>query len=130
MKKRITTGAGGDSGGSKGLYVKFIDLSQPKATSQQVAEYVQDIHFRGFTDGTDNTWKIVDERSSSDQEFTRSALDMYDAKAKYRVLSVVVCDSRSALQITVHDYLCEQYSSSQDPFVQLEYSITRSLASH
>lgn len=114
-----------DPDGTKGLYVKSIDLPEPKSTPQQVAEYIQDVHFRGFADATDNPWKVVDRRFSNGCGLTRSALDLYDAKANYRVLSLVVCNRQSALQITVHDYWCERYSATRGAFAQLESSITR-----
>ena len=113
-----------ESDGSKGLYVKAIELSEPEATPKKAAEYVQRVHLNGFTESTDCTWEVVDNRFSQDQEFARSALDLYDAKANYRVLSLVVCNCQSILQLTVHDYACEHYSTSRDAFAQLESSIT------
>jgi len=114
-----------DSDGSKGLYVKAIELSEPKAASKQVAEYIQDVHLRGFTEATKNTWKVVDHRASSKDNLTRSVLDLYDAKANYRVLSLVICNTQSALQVTVHDYWCEHYSASRFSFAQVESSMSR-----
>lgn len=113
-----------ESGGTKGLYVKAIELSQPEATPQQAAEYVQRVHLQGFTEATSCVWEVVNKRFSQEGGFARSALDLYDAKANYRVLSLVVCNCQSALQVTVHDYSCEQYSTSQDDFAQLESSMT------
>jgi hypothetical protein len=110
--------------GTKGLYVKAIELSQPEATPQQAAKYVQCVHVQGFTEATSCAWEVVNNRFSQDLGFARSALDLYDAKANYRVLSLVVCNCQSALQITVHDYSCKHYSDSQDDFAQLESSIT------
>ncbi|MGN6235715.1 hypothetical protein [Dyella sp.] len=109
--------------GYKGLYVKSIELSEPEMTPKQAAEYVQRVHLQSFTEATDCSWEIVNNRLSQERGFARSALDLYDAKANYRVLSLVVCNCQSALQVTVHDYLCQHYSTSQDAFAQLESSI-------
>jgi hypothetical protein len=110
--------------GTRGLYVKAIELSQPEATPRQAAEYVQRVHVQGFTEATSCAWEVVNNRFSQEHGFARSALDLYDAKANYRVLSLIVCNCQSALQVTVHDYSCEHYSTSQDDFAQLESSIT------
>lgn len=112
-----------EPGGSKGLYVKVIELSEPHATPQEAAEYVQRVHLQSFTEATTCAWKVVNTKLSQEHEFARAVLDLYDAKANYRVLSLVVCNCQSALQITVHDYSCEHYSTSQDAFAQLESSI-------
>ena len=56
----------------------------------------------------------------------RSALDLLDRTASYRVLSFVVCDTRDAIQVTIHDYMCEDYAATQDRFADVEKSILRS----
>lgn len=111
--------------GSKGLYVKAIELAEAKTRPEELAEYVQNAHLRGFTDGGESNWKIVNQTSSNEHLIARSLLDLYDEQSTYRVLSLVVCDCKSAVQITVHDYLCESYSETQIAFAQLESSIRR-----
>jgi len=113
------------SDGSKGLYVKAIELSEAKTTPEEFAEYIQNAHLRGFIYGGESNWEIVNQTSSNEHLITRSLLDLYDEQASYRVLSLVVCDCKSAVQIAVHDYLCESYCETQEAFAQLESSITR-----
>jgi hypothetical protein len=113
-----------DPDGSKGLYVKVVELPEPEQTPLRLAEYVQNVHLHAFCELADTDWEIVDSRCSEGHGFARSALDLYDAKASYRILSLVVCNCRSALQITVHDYWCEHSADSRDAFAQLESSIT------
>ena len=104
--------------------MKAIELSEPHATPQQAAEYVQHVHLQSFIEATTCAWKVVDTKFSQVHEFAKSVLDLYDAKANNRVLSLVVCNCQSVLQITVHDYSCEYDSASQDAFAELESSIT------
>ena len=109
-------------GGTQGLYVKAIALSTPKPTSQELASHIQDIHFRNFAEADDAAWEVAD-RSDSDGAFCRSRLDLYDPAASYRVLSLVVCDTRQAIQLSVHDYLCVDYAAAREAFRELENSI-------
>ncbi|MEO6277948.1 hypothetical protein [Roseateles sp.] len=111
--------------GSKGLYVKDIQVQEPYETSLQLSQYIQEVHERGFTETTTNDWEIVDARSKSDFHLTRSALDLIDTKANYRVLSLVVCDHRTAIQLTFHDYWCSDYEATRSAFNEIENSIAQ-----
>lgn len=111
--------------GTRGLYVKAIELSEPKESASQLASYLQDLHLNSFTEGTDKSWVVVDRRVSIEGEFARSALDIYDAAANYRVLSLVLATSTTAVQVSVHDYWCENYDVARDDFASLEASIVR-----
>jgi hypothetical protein len=114
-----------DEEGTTGLYVKAIELAEPKASSSHLANYIQDVHLRGFTDGATDTWQVVDKRLSINGELARSALDLYDESANYRVLSLVVATADTAVQVTVHDYWCENYCATQARFSNLEASIVQ-----
>jgi hypothetical protein len=111
--------------GSKGLYVKAIELSEPKQSAQELADYIQDVHFRNFAD-LESDWAVTDRRSIEEQTFCRSRLDLYDQNASCRVLSLVLCNTSTAIQVSVHDYLCEDYGLMQDAFAALEASIVSS----
>lgn len=113
--------------GTKGLYVKAIDLPEPKATAENLADYVQEVHFRGFCESTTNSWEVVDRRSSTEGELVRYTLDIYDETANYRVLSLVVSTADTAIQVSVHDYWCEDYAATRDDFATLEASIAKGL---
>ena len=114
-----------DPEGSKGLYVKDIQLQEPYETSLQLSRYIQEVHERSFTEATTNDWEIVDARNESDGHLTRSALDLLDTRANYRVLSLVVCDHRTAIQLTFHDYWCEDYKATRSVFSEVENSIAQ-----
>jgi hypothetical protein len=86
------------------------------------ADYLQGVHFRNFAD-LESDWAVTDRRSIEDQMFCRSRLDLYDQKASYRVLSLVLRNASTAIQVSVHDYLCEDYGLTQDAFGELEASI-------
>jgi hypothetical protein len=108
--------------GTQGLYVKAIEFSTPRPTPQELASHIQDIHFRNFAEAKDSAWEVAD-RSDSDGVFCRSRLDLYDHEASYRVLSLVLCDTRQAIQLSVHDYLCEDYAAAREAFRELENSV-------
>lgn len=111
--------------GTSGMYVKSIALSEPKPTPAHLARYVQDIHFSGFTEGTTNSWEVVEQRMSTEGGLARSALDILDSSANYRVLSLVLATSTEAVQISIHDYWCEDYAASQHAYSSLEASLVR-----
>ena len=109
---------------TKGLYVKSIELNEPQNSSLQLAQYIQQVHESSFREtNLDAAWEVVDRRNRVDGALTHSALDLYDAKANYRVLSLVVCDRASALQLTFHDYWCENYPSAREMFAEIERSM-------
>jgi len=114
-----------EPGGEKGLYVKSILLAQPKASAQAVAEYIQGVQLRSYADTKDSQWKVLSDSSEEQEDLARSSLDLCDHTANYRVLSIVVCDRREAIQITVHDYWCTEYAAARNAFSALAASITK-----
>ncbi len=74
--------------GTVGLYVKAIELREAKPSASHLVEHIQEVHLRGFTEGSENSWEAVDERISVEGEFARSVLDLYDDTANYRVISM------------------------------------------
>ena len=110
---------------TNGMYVKCIELQEPKGTARAFAEYIQNTHEASFRSLRDADWQVVNKRDTEDRLLHRSALDMLDRKASYRVLSLVACDVRGAIQLTLHDYLCENYESVKDCFAKIESSIAR-----
>lgn len=109
--------------GTVGIYLKLIALSEPKPSATLHAKYIQEVHLGVFTKGATNTWEIVDQRQSTDGYLARSALDLYDEAANYRVISLVAATTDMALQTTVHDYWCENYHASRHQFSDIEASI-------
>ena len=109
--------------GEKGLYVKCIELPHPKASPHAVAEYVQGMHFKGFTESSGSKWEVAGRTSEEHEGLVRSVLDLYDAQASYRVLSLVVCGRQQAIHITVHDYWCTDYAATCSTFGPLVASV-------
>jgi hypothetical protein len=114
--------------GTQGMYIKSIELKAPKDSAHDLADYIQGIHQRSFEDPNASQWRIADRRGVLDGMLYRSALDMYDQASAYRVLSLVVSDAQQAIQVTVHDYLCEDYTAAKDSYVEIEESILRMAA--
>ncbi|MFZ5551356.1 MAG: hypothetical protein ACOZJX_21865 [Pseudomonadota bacterium] len=107
----------------KGLYVKLVRLSEPKASPRDLAKYIQGVHLRAFTEKDGESWAVVGEYGENDLSLFRSVLDLYNNEASYRVLSLVVCTEREALQVTVHDYWCQDHEASRENFIEIERSI-------
>ena len=112
--------------GTKGLYVKLIDFGTPRESPEAVASHVQIIHESSFFNLENSSWRVIDRRTESRGAFIKSALDIYDSSARYRVLSIVMSDKQTAIQITLHDYICEDYASRKELFNAIELSIERS----
>jgi hypothetical protein len=109
--------------GEKGLYVKCIELPHPEASPHAVAEYVQGVHFTGFTEISGSKWVVQRRTAEEHGGLVRSILDLYDVQASYRVLSLVVCGKQQAIQITVHDYWCTDYAATCNTFGPLVASV-------
>lgn len=62
---------------------------------------------------------------SSEGELARSSLDLFDQSANCRVLSLVLASTDDAVQVSVHDYWCEDYAESQSAFASLEASMVK-----
>jgi hypothetical protein len=111
--------------GDKGMYVKLVRLSEPMASPSDLAKYVQGVHLRAFTKADGEPWTVVDDHGERDLSLFRSVLDLYNNEANYRVLSFVVSTDTEAVQITVHDYWCEDHEESRTQFFGIERSIVR-----
>jgi hypothetical protein len=90
-----------------------------------LAQYIQETHDASFSQLEGSDWVVVDRRDTLETSLHKSALDMLDSRATYRVLPIVVCDAREAIQVTLHDYLCEDYAEAKDTFAAIEDSIGR-----
>ena len=111
--------------GTKGLYVKAIRVPEPEPSATQLAEHIQSVHQTGFSEGTTNAWEVVNRQVITEGALARSSLDLLDAAANYRVLSLVLATASEAIQVSIHDYLCEDYESSRGEFAGLEASIVK-----
>lgn len=111
--------------GDKGLYVKLVQLSEPMKSPSELAKYIQGVHLDAFTKADGELWTVVDDHGERDLALFRSVLDLYNNEANYRVLSLVVSTDIEAVQITVHDYWCEDHAASRTQFVEIERSIVR-----
>jgi hypothetical protein len=109
--------------GTRGCYIKTIELQEPKASAEALSEYLQRVHEESFRDATSNTWKVVARRGTQDGEFFRSELDLLDKESTYRVLSLVVSSAQYAVQVNVHDYLCQDYEGTKGDFASMAASV-------
>jgi len=111
--------------GTQGMYIKTVDLGEQEGSAKGVADHVQDVHRRSFEGAPGSDWELIERRDSQDADLYRSARDLLDREATYRILSLVVADSRQAIQITLHDYVCTDYDSTRADFNDVEQSIVK-----
>jgi hypothetical protein len=114
------------SDGSIGCYIKSIVPTESKITARALSEDIQTIHETNLRKATKGNWQVVARNSSDDNLYFRSQLDMLDETNKYRVLSLVLASPKDALQVTIHNYLCENYTANRDEYRATELSLRRS----
>ena len=108
--------------GTKGLYSKTVKSEPPEATAQSLAQYVQQVHQRGFEADPESDWSVMQRHGAQEGELYRSLLDLWDESSQYRVLSLVLCSDRLALHLTMHDYVCVAHEPESSPFIEIERS--------
>lgn len=112
------------SDGSKGCYVKSLSFSPPPhRTAPQIAAHIQRVHRQAFEDDPKSKWRVMREESSSKGETAHSILDLFDKANSYRVLSKVLARGERAVQLTLHDYSCEDYAASVRFFSSIAESL-------
>jgi hypothetical protein len=111
--------------GDKGMYAKTVVRDITDSTARKLADWIQAAHQRGFEADPESDWHVAEQRGAQEGELYRSALDLLDHQAGYRVLSVVLCDWRQAVQITLHDYVCNDYEAVKDSFASVEQSVRK-----
>jgi hypothetical protein len=109
--------------GAVGCYVKRIGASMRKTTARDFAEEIQAIHEASFRKATQRDWRLMARTGAPSGPFFKSRLDMLDEANKYRVLSLVLASADDALQVTIHNYLCEDYSANRDAYLPVEQSL-------
>lgn len=114
------------SDGSIGCYIKSIVPPEPKKTARALAEDIQTIHEASFCKVTKGNWRVVARAGNEEDQYFRSRLDMLDDENKYRVLSLVFASRKDALQVTIHNYFCEDCNANRDEYRATELSLRRS----
>lgn len=112
--------------GSIGCYIKSIVPPESKLTAQALAEDIQTIHEASLRKATKGNWRVVARAGGDENQYFRSRLDMLDDERKYRVLSLVIASRKDALQVTIHNYFCEDYNANHDEYRATELSLRRS----
>ena len=108
---------------AKGCYLKAIAFAQAHTSAKAAAAHIQSIQERIFTEQPGTKWKVVARSSVSHAGVERSELDLYDDKAGYRVLSIVLATAHKGLQVTLHDYACASYAVSVRLFEPISRSV-------
>ncbi len=111
--------------GAQGMYAKTIELESPKSAPWELADYVQNAHRNCLESDSKADWSLAEQRGAPEGDLYRSALDLLDHGAEYRVLSLVLCNTQHAVHITVHDYGCTDYEATKDAFANVERSIRK-----
>ena len=110
--------------GSKGCYVKSLKFKESSFPSPvQIAAHIQKTHRHAFEQTAKGKWRVANEVKKSARLTHRSTLDMLDRVAGYRVLSEVLAYNNSAIHLTLHDYLCDDYAASVRYFLPIAESL-------
>lgn len=113
------------SDGTVGCYLKALTYKDSEKSAQKIANDIQSIHERSFRNATKGHWKVMSQENQGDGLNFRSRLDMYDQENQYRVLSLVLASPNEALQVTIHNYLCVEYSSNRNAYDEVGLSLRR-----
>ena len=104
--------------GKMGFYQKTIKSDPAEPTAQSLAEYIQDVHRRGFEADQQAVWTVTEYSGTQLGDLYWSRLDMWDEPSNYRVLSVVASGPDHAVHLTFHDYELPNPS-----FTKIEHSL-------
>jgi hypothetical protein len=108
-----------------GCYLKLIE-HHTRESVKAFARSIQEIHESSFRALRDLHWKTMSKVEATEGDFYRSVLDLYDSEKAYRVASVVLASRDDAIQVTLHDYDCEDYERSRSRFESTLQSVRRS----
>ena len=109
--------------GTKGLYSKTVKAEPPEPSARELAEYIQNVHRRGFDSDSQANWLLRELSGNQVGDLYWSKLDLWDEEARYRVLSLVVCTASYAIQLTMHDYDCPVHEVQFPAFASVEHSV-------
>ncbi len=124
--------AGGDQGylessdGSVGCYIQSIVPPETAGTAAELAAAILAIHESSMRTAMKRDWKVASKASQSAGGYCRARVDLFDQASKYRIVSFVLASPSDALQVTVHNYYCEDYSANRDAYRGTELSLRRS----
>jgi len=109
---------------TKGCYVRSLAFSAADFPSElSIARHIQTIHRDSFVPQPDTHWQVLGDEVSQRNGHLFSTSELFDAQARYRILGCVLTCGQSAVQINLHDYLCEDLGASRRYFRGTERSI-------
>ena len=109
--------------GRMGLYAKSIHPTRPESTARDLAKDVQHSHFSGYNSDADMEWHVMEDTFQNEGDIVRSTLELWDESRCYRVLSLVLATASDAVQVTLHDYDCDEYIAENLPFNRIQNSL-------
>lgn len=109
--------------GTKGCYIKGISFGQPQASHEAAAQYLQQVHERNIFADLKANWTVAERFGAETANGFLARLDLLDRTSTYRVLSVVLANQSEALQVTLHDYDCQDYEASLQAFAAIAASL-------
>lgn len=109
---------------TKGCYVRSLEFSVADFPSElSMARHIQAIHRDSFVPQPGTHWQVLGDEVSQRNGHLFSTSELFDAPAGYRILGCVLTRGQSAVQINLHDYLCEDLVASRRYFRATERSI-------
>ena len=99
--------------GTKGSYIKSLRLPPTnKLTPAEAAMNIQRVHRQSFEKDPKSSWRVMRDENLNHEALAASLLDLFDKKNNYRVVSKVLVSGEVAVQLTLHDYYCQDYEAS------------------
>jgi hypothetical protein len=114
--------------GTKGCYIKGISFGQPQSSPEAAAQCLQEAQQRPFLTDPKARWVVEERIGAETADGFLSKLDLVDRSSSYRVLSVVLANQSEALQVSLHDYDCQDYELSFQSFAAIAASLRRAQA--
>jgi len=109
--------------GAKGCYAKAITFPDARPSSREAADYLQSTHQQSYAGNASYKWETKRNNQGETGLVATSAVDIFDQRKRYRILTCVFSTPKVALVLTLHDYDCENYSTSLSYFTPIEQSV-------
>ncbi len=108
-----------------GCYLKLLKYKDSGLPAQKISDEIQSIHEHSFRDAAKGHWQVMAQGSQRENLYVRSRLDMYNRESQYRILSLVLASDGEALQLSIHNYLCQDYARDRDTYEAIALSLRR-----
>jgi len=111
--------------GSLGLYLKAIVAGDSDGGAKGLATHVQGVYEQTYRSMEDSHWEVTGRQTTGNEPFLKSVVELRDRPARYRIRSIVACGDMEGIQVSLHNYYCENFEVPDGVFSEIEGSISR-----